>query len=301
MVHARAVKPHACMAEAEAATVEWAARWGLVRNEVEAARLGGIRCGSCAAHTYANQPADVVKMGAQLIAWLFLFDDAYGESGDLDAMPAVFESFEALLFGRGLPAEPSAFHLSLADLRDRLIARANDVTWPQRFAYSLRRYFDGCLLEYPYRRTQRSPSLSVYRSVRRWSIGVQPVLDLVELGLPYRLTPEMSAKRQMWELRDRAAMLCAWANDLYSFEKERDAGDPLNLVSVLRAERRLPIDRTFADAVGIYNDDLAAFEQVMQEFLADPRTCGLERSYLDGVCDWIHGNHVWTRECRRYR
>jgi hypothetical protein len=299
LVRARNVEPHPSACEADASTLAWAARFGLVKTAAEEAALAARHCGSYAAHTYASAPADVIELGAQLTAWLFCFEQTMGAVPDLDALPAAFAGFEALLFSRAQPVAVTPLHSSLADLRTRLVQRAADVTWPQRFAYSLRRSFDGYLLAFPYRRTTRTPSLSVYRSVRRWSAGVLPVLDLVELALPRRLTSEMASKRQLWELRDQAALLCAWAHDLYAFEGGES--ERLNLVSVLRHERQLTDERALQDAVAIHNADVTAFDQVQREYVDDPGTSALERSYLEGVSDWIHGNHIWSRSAQRYR
>jgi len=301
LVQTPAVEPNGHLDAAEAQTLRWALHHGLVSPGKEEARFAAIRCGSCAAHTYPRASAEVVELGANLIGWLFLFDDAYGEwSGEIVALETTLQTFEPLLFHGELPSEPLSFHLALADLRQRLLALGGREL-VQRFAYSMRRYFEGCFLEFPYRKTGRSPSLSVYRSLRRWSIGVLPVLDLVELTLVHPLEAAMAGKESVWALRDRAATLCAWANDLYSFHKERDDRDPHNLVSVLMRERHLPIEDAFTDAVRLYNADLAAFERAILGFTIAPSTSTLEVAYLRGVCDWVYGNHQWTRESRRYR
>ena len=61
------------------ANAAWAKSFGLVSDDLSIARLAAIRCASCAAHTYANAPEAVVQLGADLITWLFLFDNRYGE------------------------------------------------------------------------------------------------------------------------------------------------------------------------------------------------------------------------------
>lgn len=299
LVPTPAVEPSPHLESAERQVVAWAVEHELVGG-TRRARFAAIRCGSCAAHTYPRASRTLVELGADLIGWLFLFDDAYGERADgLPGLERDLQTFEPLLFDGVLPDAPSPYHRALADLRARIVGLSEE-RFAVRFAYSMRRYFDGCLLEFPYRTTGRSPSLSVYRSLRRWSIGVQPVLDSVELGLPRPLDTEMGKKEALWVLRNRAATLCAWANDLYSFDKERRDRDPLNLVSVLLRERGLGVELALADAVRLYNADLAAFDAACLAFLDTGTTSSLETSYVRGVRDWVFGNHQWTRQSRRY-
>jgi hypothetical protein len=126
------------------------------------------------------------------------------------------------------------------------------------------------------------------------------VFDLIELTLERTLEPAMIAKQGFWRLRDMAAILCAWSNDLYSFHKERGEKDPHNLVSVLKRERRLTDDEAFVEAVALYNADLEMFERALEGYSLAPSTQRLEVQYMRGLCDWVYGNHQWTRLSRRY-
>jgi hypothetical protein len=300
LVHTPPVVPSPHLDAAEVQAAAWVASLGLVDGERGARRFAAIRCGSFAAHTYPRASAEIVELGANLISWLYLFDDAVGERcEDVHELERALSGFERLAFAGELPPAPTPFHRALHELRARIGAAGGDAL-VTRFAYSLRRYFDGCLLEYPYRTTGRSPSLSVYRSLRRWSIGGLPVFDLIELTLPRPLDDVMIGKESYWRLRDTASILCAWANDLYSFHKERHDRDPHNLVSVLMRERDLSDDQAFADAVRLYNADLAAFERLLDSFTLAPSSTRLEIAYMRGLCDWVYGNHQWTRTCRRY-
>lgn len=293
------VEPSPFDGEVERRNHTWALRLGLIDYK-SSSRLARIGCGSFAAHTYPAAPIEVVELGANLITWLFLFDDAYGEGGadvEESAMRARFDSLERLLRDGTMPPAPGPFTRALADLRARLLARATDA-WMQRFADSMARYFDGCLLELPYRRERRLPTRSEYRALRRWSVGGLPVFDLVELTLPAPL-PDASA-RELAELRGRAAELCAWVNDIFSFDKEAGDDDPLNLVAVLMGEGKLSMRRAFDAAASVYNDDLAAFTALHDRFVARADTSADERAYARGLAAWVHGNHAWTQTSQRY-
>ena len=63
------------------------------------------------------------------------------------------------------------------------------------------------------------------------------MLDLIEPALGTTLPTEVVEQQSTWaELRELAVHLCAWTNDIYSFNKECGERDPINLIQVLRQE-----------------------------------------------------------------
>jgi hypothetical protein len=278
---------------AEAATQNWARRFQLVDDPE---RLQRIRCGSCAGHTYPRASPELVELGANLIAWLFLFDDKYGEGRSLPEMILAFERCEAVLRDGRVANDP--FARALDDLRARAIALGATSTWQMQLAESLGKYFNGCVLEFPHRMQNRPPTLSTYRQLRCWSIGVYPVFDLVELS---EGEPSAKARFRLGELRFYGALLCAWVNDIHSHRKEEGDRDPLNLVTVMRRERALEIDEAYGAAVDLYHEDLEKFSRACEALAAASDVSAIDRSIARGLSDWVHGNCAWTRTSGRYR
>lgn len=295
----RPVTPSPFSAAADREATAWAASFELVRGAFALRRVADIRCGSCAGHTYPHASREIVILGAKLITWLFLFDDRYGEGRDAtdmrDLMSTV-SSFARVARGGALPPAPTPFHRALADLRADAAAAAQSDVWLERFAESLDRYFDGCVLEYQHRRDGSTPSLLQYRRLRAWSIGTFPVFDLIELTAAGRLGEDDATDPAILSLRERAALLCAWVNDIYSFSKERDDGDSLNLVSVLRKEYGLSDADAFGAAAEVFNVDLALFREERENM---PLSAAAAR-YTAGLEDWIYGNLAWTGRSYRY-
>ncbi|MEM7157956.1 MAG: hypothetical protein AAF799_34260 [Myxococcota bacterium] len=299
-MHGRAVVPNPHGKEASRRSAEWALVHGLVDGEPSWLKLRAIRCGSCAAHTYPEASAEVTEIAAKLITWLFLFDDAYGEGTEaLDArdLMETFASYESLLRTGRLPNDPTPFHHALAELRQDCALRATP-EWLERFADSMSRYFGGCLLEFPLRRSDVVPSLPQYRRLRAWAIGIQPVLELVELANDDLLSPEEASREDIASMRELTALLCAWVNDVYSYGKEKRDGDPLNLVSVIANEYGLSEPESYERAADLFNADLRAFEALRAEFERDapPHM----KHYVQGLSNWIHGNFAWTGQSLRY-
>jgi hypothetical protein len=300
-LHGRDVHVHDSEPRVASRNLAWVRRFGIATGELDLARVASIRCGSFAAHTYPAATEQVVQLGADLIAWLYLFDDRVGEAvdgTDPEVVRQRFCSYEAAVHGL-LPARPNAFHLALSDLTTRALLLGVDTTWLERFARSFRSYFDGCLEELPFRRRGQIPSLCEYRTVRAKSVGAYPVFDLIELATGRLLDADEAKRPDCLIPREHASLLCAWVNDIYSFPKEKHDADPLNLVTVLSKERRLGEGDAIDAAIALFNAELEQFNDLTVRIRQRAVTPALD-AYLTGLSDWVYGNGQWTQLCGRY-
>ena len=294
------VREHAGAGEVAATNLAWARKVGLV-DEKGAGELAAIRCGSFAAHTYSRAPRELVQLGADLIAWLYLFDDRVGEGHEVGSVAALrhrFGSYEHVLRWHELPRDPQPLHVGLLDLIERASRLGATPEWQARFTTSMTRYFDGCALELPYRQRGEPPGVIDYTYIRSLSVGAYPVFDLIELGSGLFLTDHEA--QRLRPARYLASLLCAWVNDIYSFPKEREDGEPLNIVAAIVHERGLSPADALQAAIDRYNADFARFDDFIMdacEQLPGPAV----RDKLTGLLDWVHGNRAWTQLCGRYR
>jgi hypothetical protein len=147
----REVAPHPTAGIADSDCVAWAKRFRLAKERKALRKVAGIHCGSCAAHTYPHATDDVVRLGARLITWLFLFDDAYGEgpkASDARDLMEILTSYSTSLRSGLLPADATEFHIALADIRADALQLSASLDWVHRLAGSFDRYFGGCVMEY---------------------------------------------------------------------------------------------------------------------------------------------------------
>jgi Terpene synthase family 2, C-terminal metal binding len=299
-MRAEAVVPHSKMREIELKNHAWVRQYNLAATPREILAHERIRTASFASHTYSYASMEIALLGADLISWLFLFDDVHGESGNGTTLREAlvrYATYERAARTGVLPQKASNFHRAIVDVAERGETLANRA-WRDRFADSLSRYFDGCVLERPHRAARMPPAISDYRGVRSWSVGAYPPFDLIELATGL-LTESETVIVELDDARERAALLCAWVNDVYSMPKEAAAGDPLNLVAVLSREYNINIAEAFSAATRVYNADLERFEQVRDNWGAGGCSVAVS-NYLDGLTAWIHGNYAWTGECGRY-
>lgn len=290
------VEPGESVSLIELRTQQWASQFGLVTTPASEDRFAQIRCGSCASHTYQNMPVEIIEIGAALIGWLFLFDDRYGESGDLETMTEVFAACRSMLdTGQRRPSKiDPAFYASLFDLRERVAALA-DPAWLRRFSENMGRYFSGCMFEFPFRQAGKPPSLAAYRRLRPWSIGTLAVFDLIELT-----TGSPPDAPHIDQLRELGAALCAWTNDIHSYTKEVRNRDPLNLIAVLLNERDEGLEDALDVALAIYHEDFDHFSRTREAIENAPDATPEEVAYARGVSAWVHGNAAWTKLSGRY-
>lgn len=296
------VRRHRDVRKVSQRSVEWAARFSLASNDIELAKVRSIRVGDLAAYAFSREPLPVVQLGADLVTWLFLFDDVVGEAPahmSESEHRAVLAEYECVIRQRQVPASASCFHRALLDLVERAVVLGANEDWLARFAADMHDYFTGCANESRYRREQRSPSVADYRELRRCTVGTSPVFALIELGVSGLVPGAEMQRPDVVEARAIAALLTAWVNDVYSFPKEAAASDPLNLVITLANEYRLGIPEALEQAVEVYNLDLEELERLIDLVRASPATDALN-GYLQGLLDWVHGNRIWTRLCGRY-
>jgi len=218
-----------------------------------------LDCAKLSIYSFIGGDLEYVIWGADLIAWLFIFDDFHGEARshesqvELDSLArSLKESAE-----KGLSTQPdSPLHNGLANLSRRGFDL--DDNWSTRFSNSLESYFSGCHQEYGYRVQGQRLDFNTYRNVREHSIGVYPLLDFIErLTISEESLAPFRQKQVFVDFDRSICLLCAWVNDVYSYPKEKSDKDPNNLISVLIRD----------SGISLNDAENAAIEVIHQEFI----------------------------------
>ncbi|MCS0638075.1 hypothetical protein NX801_20935 [Streptomyces sp. LP05-1] len=287
------VRPHPRIDRVQRAAERWAAGFGLSERPGDFART---RSGWCAAYTYPYADPVLLEIAAELIGWLFLYDDRYGEGLDARVMMDTSDRFLGVVRTGTVPAPAGPFELALADLRHR-IRDLTDDAFLERFAHSMSKYHNGWLFELPFRLAGRPPDRTAYRRLRPWSIGQHTVFDLIEISAG---PPPAAARERLEPLRDLTGFVCAQVNDLHSYAKETRGGDPINIVTVLAAERGRGLADAARAAVREYHHHLGLLEQGCAALCAEPDATREEVLLTRGLRAWAHGNTAWSGTCARY-
>lgn len=291
---------HVAPAGFDDATLSWVKRFKLVTAE-QVPGFERIICGTAARFGFFSASPEVVGIAADLISWLFLFDDAYPEGTyrfDVKGLELACDRYLNLL--ENFPHVPPHSHFAgaLINLRERLGLHA-PASWLARFTQSLRYYFQGCVREAHFRQSNTVPSVAEYMDLRRASFGYAPVADLMELIFGTYLTDEERASLQVIRLRTLGVDISAYVNDLYSYEKENAVGDVCNIVKVVELNQGLSADAACAK-VGQLHDEALGQLLLMESQLGAIPTSPAVRNLARAIREWSQGHHDWSIRCRRY-
>ncbi|MFF1411217.1 terpene cyclase [Streptomyces sp. NPDC058289] len=244
------------------------------------------------------------------MGWILVFDDMF--DGPLGRDPArcrtVVERMISILHRGADPAtEPlSPVERGFADLWERSTAGMS-VQWRARAAQNYESYFISYVHEAVGRERGRIPGLEEFLLIRRSSVALDIVFDLLERVAGFEVplvalrSPELRTARQL------GADLPWLTNDFASLEKEEASGDNCNLFIVLRHE----FGHSDADALDSRNDMLERwvrrFDQIeagIGDLCARLRLTAQEAaavdSYLEGIRLYVAGYCQWERGAWRY-
>jgi hypothetical protein len=116
------------------------------------------------------------------------------------------------------------------------------------------------------------------------------MLDLVELAHGATLPPEVVDDPLVHDVRNRATSISALAADVFSYDRERAAGDPHNFVHLLTVHEEMTLPVAFSTVVEVHNDLVARFDAVAGELeIARPEL----RPWVEAQRRFMRGSYEW--------
>jgi hypothetical protein len=279
---------------------EWAARHRLFATEKLAKKFAAVEVGSLAALVYPGAPHEAQQTIADFLGWVFLEDDIFDEedANEPPRLAHLLTAFAEVLDGLEPPPDAPPAVLALADVRARLRALGSEASF-RRFADSMRAFwFDGVLAEAEQRSEPGLPSLERYLDLRMISVGALPCFDLIELAYGFTLHEDVVTDAEVVEMRRLGTLEIALTNDVFSYEKELKAGDPLNFVHLMHQHHGISLDDAFDRTIRVHNDVIAQFDVIAHD--VERRGPAL-RLYVEGHRRWMRGAWDWQTAARRYR
>jgi hypothetical protein len=283
------------------AALSWANTIGLTSTPAGFDRLRRAHAAELAARACPDAPYDRVLLLAELVTWLFAFDDRCDEDElgtDPGRLAPVITPLLDTLDQLGRPvAEPvGAAARGLDDLCRRV--RALDrPTALLRFTTNMRQYLVALLWEASNRQQKRVPRLTEYIQMRRHTGAVLPSLTLTDLvgdGFPGsrdRVRPAVA------RLDLLAADLVCWCNDVFSYGKELGHGGH-NLAAVIAADTGCGEGAALEEAAARFNAGLDVYARLEADVLddADPTLTRM----VDARRRWLRGTYDWSMGADRY-
>jgi len=298
------VRSHPATARAERAAEDWVLAQGLLRDDTIAERYRAVSVGGLAGLTHPHADPALLELVAQVMAWIFVEDDRYdmsNERGRTSRLAARFRGYLEVLTTRTAPTGAGPATRSLADLARRLAARGS-ARWYAHFVATMRRFWiDGILVETWYRDHAITPDPASYMATRVQTVGVYVCLALVELDTGRELDDALREDPVLQRLTWLTSRIIAYVNDLFSYEKERRAGDPNNFVHAVRHYEGLDLEAGFARAVQAHDRELDQFLRLEDALRrASPHVARTLAPYLAGCRAWMAGALQWQRVAARY-
>ena len=242
-----------------------------------------------------------LRVAIDFLIWNFAWDDQL-DVGDVPPEWVRAQNWQALAVLQGAVPPPDAPPLLwlLVDIRARLAAQ-QPRAWMERFVDACRDYFLGTWQEALVRGGRVCLDMTSYIDLRRLSVGTSMVFTQVEAIEGFLLPGEVLAHESLRRLLRTATDVIAWANDLFSLERDRQDAFHPNLVFSIQHERRLSPDEALAMAVRMHDAAVRCFllrERALPSF--GEHDAAVSRLVL-GVRRWMRANLDWSRLTARYQ
>ncbi|MFI1715078.1 terpene cyclase [Streptomyces sp. NPDC053513] len=262
-----------------------------------------------AAFTSPDSAADDLVLAADLLGFYFLFDDRF--DSDLGRSPArvaeMCTRLTGLLHGNGPePGARTAVEQAFADLWERSV-RGMSRRWLARSAYNWEWYFACHPAEAAGRLTGRLPDRESYLALRRGTAAMETLFDMVERLNRFELPQEALHHPAFRRMRQLAADIPSFTNDVHSYAQELARGDVANIVMIVREELDSTPDEAAVEVMREAQRMVDRFVELSSEV---PEICDLlglspaareaARRYVDGLAAWIAGYHRWEIDTGRY-
>lgn len=283
-----------------------------MRSDRAKERFDKTAAGELAARVYASAVSSLkLATAADWIGWLFFLDDQLDE-GHAGRDPAVAHAFLQPLaesLGENLaswPSDGSPLLAALSDIRCRVLP-AMPATWQGRFTRHVADYFNGCEWEAANRAHGRVPCLEEFPSRRRTAGAIWPSLDLLEFVTDASIPDQVYGDPLFSEMREAAADVVCWTDDVLTLDKERACGDVHNLVIVLEHATGCTTAVAMTRAAHQIDSRLADFMmcerrlgEMFSRIRADDAVQVAAGKYVSGLRNWMRGHLDWGLRTIRY-
>ena len=295
---APAIHPQWELARNESAA--WVARYGLVRDVELRGAFDRMGIAEFVARAYPHAAYEDLRVVLDWTLWGFLADDQHDHMIRKPELlrARYLEHAEVLEFG--LFDQVTGMHEALADIRDRVLQRSHPGCL-RRFAEAARDWFESMHTEVENRVRVTPPSLSQYLRLRERTVGMYTEYALFDVTHRLRTDDEFWIDPDVRRLMSMAANIIGWANDVFSFAKEREAGDPHNVVLLCSAELGLDEAAAIERTLAMHNREMLRFVELEASVTAQRWVASeLMDPFLGLLRHWIRGNLDWALGSRRY-
>jgi hypothetical protein len=299
---------HPHVYEADQHTTAWVHRFHLVKDETTWDNYHQQKFTWMVARMFPDAPLSSLCIASDFNTLLFLWDD------HLDALaPNEFNTgFERMVYNMMqileanktfTPETGGPILAAMSDIWQRM-RQISHKPWQIRFARSLKDAFIANMWRMKHVDNARNISLKDYIRFRPQIGGANFFLELAALIGEINLPADLRANKQVKSLGLYCSQTICWANDLYSFSKELEGGDELNLVMLLKHHHQLTLEQAIEQAIRIHNSEVALFNNTADVVtaLCSSAVKPLLEEYVLTLGRMMKGNIDWSsQDTTRYQ
>ena len=291
-------------------TTNWVKKYRLVPSEEVWSYYHRQKFTWMVARMFPTAEPHALSIAADLNTLLFILDDQFDEHSDDSAGIKQSVQFERLVHALiGIMKRNSLVTLEkggpvLSAVSDfwRRIRKLGNLGWQVRFIESLQQAFAANLWRIENVNRSQLPSVEEYMKWRPIFSGASFFAYLLEAIEGFCLPDYVFLDGKVQRLVQLCSNTICWANDLFSFNKELEQGDEMNLVMLIRNNRDCSIDEAITAAVNIHDEQVKQFETLAQELPSFNMSTDLQLSrYIHALSIMMKGNIDWsTKDTERY-
>lgn len=302
------LNPH--VEKADRHTTLWVKKHQLVTNEETWSYYHRQKFTWMVARMFPTADLHALSIAADLNTLLFVLDDQFDEHGEGSDGIKQRDQFERLVnaligimkHNRQVPLEKGGPVLSAVSDFWKRIRKLGNLGWQVRFIESLQQAFAANLWRIEQVNRAQLPTLEEYMKWRPIFSGASFFAYLLEAIEGFSLPDYVFLDGTVQQLIQLCSNTICWANDLFSFNKELEQGDEMNIVMLIRNTKDCTIEEAIAAAVQIHDEQVKAFERLSRRLPSFSAITDAQLSrYIDALAIMMKGNIDWSvKDTARY-
>jgi len=145
------------------------------------------------------------------------------------------------------------------------------------------------------------PTIPAYLRARAITVGMYTEYALFDVTHQVYTNDRFWVDPDLRRLMTMTANVIGWSNDVFSYHKEREAGDPHNLVLLLGLEHSLDDEESCGLAIDMHNHEMQRFVELAGAVATKrSRDEPAVREFVDMLRAWIRANLDWAHASSRY-
>jgi hypothetical protein len=255
------------------------------------------------ARMFPTADVHALSIAADLNTLLFVLDDQFDEHGEGSAGIKQREQFERLVHAligimknnRQVSLEKGGPVLSAVSDFWKRIRKLGNLGWQVRFIESLQQAFAANLWRIEQVNRGQLPTLEAYMKWRPLFSGACFFAYLLEAIEGFCLPDYVFLDGTVQKLIQLSSNTICWANDLFSFNKELEQGDEMNIVMLIRNSKNCTIEEAIVRAVQIHDEQVKQFEHLSRRLPSFGTVTDAQLSrYIKALSVMMRGNIDWS-------